>query len=411
MRGQPGRGSRPRRSTASRLRPSRSTRTGRASLYAGAAYARRGASGVWGGRVFPPGTSPAGVSAPPTAVAPGVSCCVGRRPTRSATAAVSPASASIPCGRRSSTPPSSATASTALAIAGRGGRGSSPGGSAPTARPSGSSSTSPARARTGCTPTAAPMAPRMPAGCSSRPTHAAGRAVRRTSTDRRRPGSDAAGLCSGQCTYDLVVRVDPKRASVVFYVGGSAVLRRCLRVVDDAAVRVERPGRRTLTSQLAGDTDMTIDRGFDGLHPDMHAIEFADDRRTWFAGNDGGVWRIAPGFSDDSRSCRSFDPQRGRQLTGTAAQRCRATPEADPARRRVAERRPRHTPSPRDSASIARPPRCRRSSAAPRTTGRTSSRAAVGRRGSTAMADRRPSARATRPRCGTRTPARRSTSA
>ena len=30
-------------------------------LYAGAAYARRGASGVWGGRVFPPGTRPAGV--------------------------------------------------------------------------------------------------------------------------------------------------------------------------------------------------------------------------------------------------------------------------------------------------------------------------------------------------------------
>ena len=68
---------------------------------------------------------------------------------------------------------------------------------------------------------------------------------------------------------------------------------------------------------------MTIDRAFDGLHPDMHAIEFADDTRTWFAGNDGGIWRIAPGFTDDSASCRSLvHPQRGRQRAGTAAQRC-----------------------------------------------------------------------------------------
>ena len=86
----------------------------------------------------------------------------------------------------------------------------------------------------------------------------------------------------------------------------------------------ESNGRIVVRSQDSGRsfTDMTIDGAFDGLHPDMHAIEFADDTRIWFAGNDGGIWRIAPGFIDDSASCRSFSPARGRQLTGTAAQRC-----------------------------------------------------------------------------------------
>ena len=107
----------------------------------------------------------------------------------------------------------------------------------------------------------------------------------------------------------MVVRVDPKRPTVV-YVGGSAAYD---DVFGSSTTQLfESNGRIVVRSQDSGRsfTDMTIDRAFDGLHPDMHAIEFADDTRIWFAGNDGGIWRVAPGFIDDSASCRSFSPAR-----------------------------------------------------------------------------------------------------
>ena len=291
-------------------------------LYAGAAYARRGASGVWGGRVFPPGTRPAGVyrstnggrtwrlllrrpATDPFRFGGGVTR-IRLDPVRSQIVYAAVLGHGLYRSRDSG-------ARWTRILPGRVGADGSPQRIEFDIARSRPNWLYAYRGSDGATD----------AGALFVTTDARGRArfVRRTSTDRRRPGSDAAGLCSGQCTYDLVVRVDPKRASVV-YVGGSAAYDDVFG--SSTTQPFESNGRVVVRSQDAGRsfTDMTIDRGFDGLHPDMHAIEFADDTRTWFAGNDGGVWRIAPGFSDDSRSCRSFDPQRGRQLTGTAAQRC-----------------------------------------------------------------------------------------
>jgi photosystem II stability/assembly factor-like uncharacterized protein len=291
-------------------------------LYAGAAYARRGASGVWGGRVFPPGTRRAGVYRSTD----------GGRTWR--LRLVRPATDKFRFGggvTRIRLDPVRSRIVYA-AVLGHGLYRSSDGGGSWTRilRAQVGADGSPqriefdiARSRPNWLYAYRGSDGAADAGGLWLTTSARGRArfVKRTSTDRRRAASDAAGLCSEQCTYDLVVRVDPKRSKVV-YVGGSAAY-------DDVfgsptTQSFESNGRIVVRSQDGGRsfTDMTIDRGFEGLHPDMHALEFADDTRTWFAGNDGGIWRIAPGFVDDSANCRSSDPNRGRQLTGTAAQRC-----------------------------------------------------------------------------------------
>ena len=141
---------------------------------------------------------------------------------------------------------------------------------------------------------------------------------RTSSTSPSRPGSDVADICGDQCAYDLFVRADPLRRDVV-YVGGSAAYDDIYGNPDRAVAPGESNGRIVVRSSDGGRsfTDMTSDIAGDGLHPDAHAFAFARDTRIWFTGNDGGIWRSSGTYADRRSSCSA------RQLGGAPLARCR----------------------------------------------------------------------------------------
>ncbi len=129
------------------------------------------------------------------------------------------------------------------------------------------------------------------------------RLVKVTSTNPVSGTSDAHGLCADQCSYDLVVRADPRRPNVV-YVGGSASYDDITGTIG-GTLPYESNGRILVRSTDGGRSwsDVTLDGSTRGLHPDMHALAFAADSRIWFAGSDGGIWRSDGRYVDHSGDC------------------------------------------------------------------------------------------------------------
>ena len=129
------------------------------------------------------------------------------------------------------------------------------------------------------------------------------RFTRITSANLALASSDAHGICADQCSYDIVVRADPKRPRVV-YVGGSASYDDITGTLG-GVLPYESNGRIMLRSTNGGRSwsDVTLDDSSHGLHPDMHAIAFAADTRIWFAANDGGIWRSDGRYVDHASDC------------------------------------------------------------------------------------------------------------
>jgi hypothetical protein len=86
------------------------------------------------------------------------------------------------------------------------------------------------------------------------------------------------GFCSGQCFYDLVIRVDPGSANVVF-AGGSAT-----PMFGGNATLIRSTDGGVSWSEVSGQPNPS------GIHVDMHAIAFSSSGGTLYVGNDGGVW-------------------------------------------------------------------------------------------------------------------------
>jgi hypothetical protein len=86
----------------------------------------------------------------------------------------------------------------------------------------------------------------------------------------------ADGFCGGQCSYDIVMGIDPNSTGPNYriYLGGSA------------------RGTHTDGMKLSTDGGTTFARDDIGLHADTHAIVFDSSiPSTVWVGNDGGVWK------------------------------------------------------------------------------------------------------------------------
>ncbi len=139
-----------------------------------------------------------------------------------------------------------------------------------------------------------------------------------SAADPADPGSYASyNYCGGQCSYDMPVSSPPGQPDTV-YVGGQ------MQYGEIFTRNQPSNGRAVQRSTDAGRsfTDMTNDRGGNGLHPDQHAIAFAGGRT--FLGSDGGVNRLSGGFVDTSADCAS------RGLTAVQLVDCQAWLKAIP---------------------------------------------------------------------------------
>jgi hypothetical protein len=91
-----------------------------------------------------------------------------------------------------------------------------------------------------------------------------------------------------QCLYDLIVRVSPTDANLVFAGGSSGNS-------DNSRALFRSPDGGTSWTSVANGSSGT------GLHVDLHALAFAQDGTRLYVGNDGGAWR------SDSPSALSID--------------------------------------------------------------------------------------------------------
>src|ERR1043166_7086199 len=89
------------------------------------------------------------------------------------------------------------------------------------------------------------------------------------------PLAGGRGFCSGQCSYDMPIAVDPNNANVV-YIGGQ-IASTCGRLLG-----------------ISTDGGNTFATDSSGLHADNHAIVF-DGAGNVFTGTDGGVWKRSTG--------------------------------------------------------------------------------------------------------------------
>ncbi len=111
---------------------------------------------------------------------------------------------------------------------------------------------------------------------------------------------DPAQVAS-QCSYDLALRVDPKRADVVYIAGAWQYTEQAQSLSRGRGVIRSVDGGRTFT-------DMSGDVEGRGTHPDNRAIAFAADSRIFFTGNDGGIWRSDGHYVDGSSLCDPSAP-------------------------------------------------------------------------------------------------------
>jgi hypothetical protein len=150
--------------------------------------------------------------------------------------------------------------------------------------------------------------------------------IQLSSDDPTKNGFAAYGYCqNGQCGYDSFVAHPPGAGAGTVWYGGSMNYDE-LKVYDQFGTGAppRSNGRAVIRSTNAGgaspDTtatwgDMTavLDNPADdwdvkeGIHPDLHAIAFANNGQMAFVGSDGGVVRIdVSGTQNQSASC----PQR-----------------------------------------------------------------------------------------------------
>lgn len=89
-------------------------------------------------------------------------------------------------------------------------------------------------------------------------------------------------FCSGQCSYDMVIRVSPTNPNVI-YAGGNNSF------VGGSVPTVSINGGNTWSADLYAGGKTGISSNFTGqLHTDTHALAFLSDGTKLYVGNDGG---------------------------------------------------------------------------------------------------------------------------